>query len=665
MRCARGARHVVTIVCVLGLLGCAAPAGAFTKKALVFDVAVGPKSDTSCTIQADLYTPDGASADHPVPAILATHGFGGSKADNAPTAATYVRAGYAFLSYSSLGFGGSSCKITWDDPDWDGRAGSQLISFLGGSKAARDGTKIDYVVHDATSHDGVARSDDPRVGMLGGSYAGAAQFAVASVDPRLDTIIPDSTWNDLSYSFAPNNTDNVSGGVTSETPGVFKLDWPAFFTATGTAGGVEEAAGDQDPSHLGPCPGNFDDLCAAMAESAATGYPSTDALALLRHASVTSYVSKIRIPTFLIQGQSDNLFYTNEAAATYQSLRAQGTPVRMLWKSGGHTGGSDVPELYMDALRLGWMDYYLRGVGGPRALNFMFLRDWVPYQGKIDAAESVGVTPSYPAAGDTSFYLSGAGQLTTQIASVQPGTASFAAAPSPGGTGGSAVGTPSENSPPAPDAPGTFAGYETGTLTQDVDVVGIPTLHMKLDAPTFAESQKQGPGGKLVLFAKLLDVDPSGTATLIRNRLAAARVADVTKPVEIQLPGIVHRFAKGHRIRLVVATSNATSRGNNIAGPVSLVTDPAAPGVLSMPVLQGPVTALPDVGRVAPRTPAPPRRACRRRGASRRAPRGAGRRRPPAHPRSRARRRGSRRGGSGTRSRPGRAAARSPRRCGR
>jgi hypothetical protein len=424
LRRGRGAYGALTSACAIALL-VAAPAAGFTKKSLAFDVTVGPKNDTTCTIQADLYTPDGASAQHPVPAILATNGFGGSKADNAPTAAFYADRGFAFLSYSGLGFGGSSCKITWDDPEWDGKAGSQLISFLGGSKAARDGTKIDDIVHDATAHDGVSRSDDPRVGMLGGSYAGAAQLAIASLDPRLDTIIPDSTWNDLSYSFAPNNTDNATGGVSSATPGVFKLDWPAIFAVDGTSGGTQDAVDDQDSSHVGPCPNYADAMCPAVAESAATGYPSAETMAFLRHASVTSYVSKIRIPTFLIQGQSDNLFYTNEAAATYESLRAQGTPVRMLWKSGGHSGGG-IPELYMEWLRLQWMDYYLRGVGGQPALDFMFLRDWIPYTGKPDAADAVGVTPGYPAADGTSFYLSGADRLTTQLAGVQPGTASFA-----------------------------------------------------------------------------------------------------------------------------------------------------------------------------------------------------------------------------------------------
>jgi hypothetical protein len=76
--------------------------------------------------------------------------------------------------------------------------------------------------------------------------------------------------------------------------------------------------------------------------------------------------------------------------------------------------------------------------------------------------------------------------------------------------------------------------------------------------------------------------------------------------VEIQLPGIVHRFAKGHRMRLVVTTSNTTNRGNNVAGPVSILTDPAAPGTLTLPKVGAHVTTVP--GRcLSARSPIGPR----------------------------------------------------------
>src|SRR4051794_41722730 len=113
---------------------------------------------------------------------MATNGFGGSKGDFDKLGPAYARRGYVFLAYSGLGFGGSGCKIELDDPDWDGKAGSQLVSFLGGSTAAKDGTRVDDVLLDAPG--------DPRLGLIGGSYGGSIQFPVASQDPRAATTLP-------------------------------------------------------------------------------------------------------------------------------------------------------------------------------------------------------------------------------------------------------------------------------------------------------------------------------------------------------------------------------------------------------------------------------------------------------------------------------------------
>ena len=67
-----------------------------------------------------------------MPAVLSTNGFGGSKDDQAGLSKLFATNGYVALSYSGLGFGGSSCKITLDDPDYDGQAAAQLIDYLGG-----------------------------------------------------------------------------------------------------------------------------------------------------------------------------------------------------------------------------------------------------------------------------------------------------------------------------------------------------------------------------------------------------------------------------------------------------------------------------------------------------------------------------------------------------
>ena len=570
---------------VTGLLLLAFPAAAsaqqFTKKALEFEVVVGPSDDTKCTVVADLYTPAGVSKANPAPAVMGTNGFGGSKGDFDTLAPSYAKRGYVFLAYSGLGFGNSGCKITLDDPDWDGKAGSQLLSFLGGAKAAKDGTKIDYVAKDAPG--------DPRVGMIGGSYGGQIQFAIAGIDRRLDAIVPQITWNDLAYSLTPNNTD-FERGVTYRTPGVVKLDWPVLFTALGVGQGFQQAVQNQDPSHVGACPNFTDRVCTSLVTSGALGYPTDETLALLRHASVSSYLHRIRIPTFLVQGQSDTLFDLQEAIATYRGLFAQGTPVKMLWRSSGHSGGglggresdAGAPEkAYESRMALEWFDFYLRGTGDAPALDFSFLRDWALPQGTGDAAPAVGVTPTYPAGADQPMYLSGASGLVRSRGEVQGGTATIAAvAGSASGSGGGF------QTVPVPDAPATTATFSSPALTEDVDVVGVPRLSVKLTAPVHAGSQGSNPGGKLVLFARLVDFDPAANATVLpRSQLSAVRVADVTKPVEIELPGIAYRFRKGHVMRLVISTSNSTNRGNTVSGPVSINIDPASPSVLTIPRL--------------------------------------------------------------------------------
>src|SRR5436305_249092 len=113
---------------------------AYTVTALTITVTGIPNETTgsgtqSCDITADLYRPSAADATHRVPAILTTNGFGGSKADQAGLGQLAATHGYAVLSYSGLGFGGSGCKISLDDPSYDGVAGSQLVSFLGGDPA--------------------------------------------------------------------------------------------------------------------------------------------------------------------------------------------------------------------------------------------------------------------------------------------------------------------------------------------------------------------------------------------------------------------------------------------------------------------------------------------------------------------------------------------------
>ena len=606
------------VLAPLALAPAAHAAGeAYTVTPLFFAVTTasqGVTGDTTCDIAADLYTPVGASATDRRPAVLTTNGFGGSKSDQAGFARAYAAEGYVVLSYSGLGFGGSTCKITLDDRQHDGVAGKQLVDFLGGISgnaftSLAHTTPVpapDYVVRDdlagRPASDGVITANDPRVGMIGGSYGGQIQFAVAGSDPRVDTIIPIITWNDLAYSLAPNNTglltDPVSGKPSVSyplaAPGTEKQGWVSLFFGLGIAGGLSGI--QADPTRNVGCP-NFSDLaCVAKAQLDATGFADQTTYDFARNASVVSYLDTIRIPVFLGQGQSDTLFNLQEATATYRALTARGLPVRMAWKLGGHSGGAAAGEenlsgfdTYLSQQYKAWFDHYLRDSGPTPPNDFLYFRDYV-YAATTGtplekATAAYGSAPSYPAAAGTPLYLSGTGALVGNPASVTAGTASFAVQPeAPASyTELSAL----DQSQPVRDTAGTFAAFTTAPLLADADQVGIPTLDVSLSAPSYAATQNGGPAGQLLLFAKVYDLAPDGTVTLAHRLISPVRIGDVTKPVHIELPGVVHRFPAGHRIQVVLASSDAAYKNNSTGGAVQVVNNPAAPNVLRMPFVTG------------------------------------------------------------------------------
>ena len=580
----------------------AAPSGAqaatVTVTSLHFKVNIGPTGSEVCDIVGDLYTPSTASPTNRVPAILTTNGFGGSKADQAGIGNEFAARGYAVLSYSGLGFGGSGCKITLDDPDWDGKAASQLVSYLGGKSGiaftdaahTTPAPTLDVVQRDTKDHAGQAVANDPRVGMVGGSYGGQVQFAAAAVDKRVDTIVPIITWSDLSYSLAPNNTSQTTGVQTS-TPGAAKLNWALGFSGKGILDGVTNAPAD--PARLIGCPNFAFFVCPALVTAAATGTLDPGTTASLRHASVGSYVSKVTIPTLVVQGENDTLFNLNEGIANYRALQNQGTPTKMIWFSGGHSGpnvpgelsfGSPNPATEHVTRRVSdWLDHYLKGSSVGTGPEFAYFRDWVPYTGI--ATPAYGSASAYPVGTATKYYLSGSA-LTSNPVGLAAGTQSFATP---------VAGIPTSIDPldvvgsyvplPETDLPGTTASWTTAALTQNVDVVGSPSLRLQVSSPTAALTQGLDATGKLVVFVKVLDVDPAGNATLIHNLIAPVRVPDVNQPFTVTLPAIAHRFAVGHQLRLVVAGGSTNYRGNLTPNLVSIATGSSGQ-VLTLPVVK-------------------------------------------------------------------------------
>ena len=250
-------------------------------------VSVGPGDGTRCSIVGELLVPAGVTASSPQPAVMVTNGFGRSHNDAttlgmAENAATD---GFVALSYSGLGFGGSGCQIELDSPTWDGKAASELISWLGSlPSVASDGP------------------DDPRIGMAGGSYRGGIQFSTASIDPRLDAIVPVITWNDLSYSLAPSN-DTTADVRSDDEPGVTKWEWASLFFGDGLSGFAPGTS-----STPTTCP-NFDPaVCQAYLTTLGLGYPDRATTDLLRSDSMVDFWKSLHLPVLLAQGEDDSLF---------------------------------------------------------------------------------------------------------------------------------------------------------------------------------------------------------------------------------------------------------------------------------------------------------------------------------------------------------------------
>jgi ABC-2 type transport system ATP-binding protein len=565
-----------------------------TKTTIHVDTTVGPDGTTHCDVVADLYVPSTATPATPAPAILTTNGFGGSKDDQAGTGEAFGKRGYVVLSYSGLGFGGSGCNIQLDDRDWDGKAAQDLVTYLAG---------LGYVRLDAPG--------DPRVGMIGGSYGGQVQYAAAAIDKRIDTLIPLITWHDLSYALTPNNV-GFAATPDGVTPGVPKQQWTELFFALGSSQPAQHP--DATPFPPSTCPGFDPRVCPANATSAALGYPTADTIEFLRHASVATFLDDIDVPVLIAQGEADTLFNLNEAVAVYQGLKARKVPVKLMFQSWGHSNLGPAPgELdlanpegtYQGQVFAAWFDHYLKDLPTDLGPEFEFFRPWVSYTGT--AAPAYGRAPRYPLKDSLALRLSGNADLVGPGSVVAPGTQTFVAPP--GGQPASYSETafaqdqePAKSIPPT-DPPGTFAAFTTAPLNAPVDVVGVPALDVSLTIPATTAD----PATQAILFAKLYDVAPDGSLGLPNRLVAAARIAPTSGKTRIHLPGIVARFDTGHRLRLVLATTDQSYTNQKLPHAITVTNDPASPNTLTFPVAAKSDTALPKVlGKRLPTTPTAP-----------------------------------------------------------
>ncbi|MFE7772991.1 alpha/beta fold hydrolase [Streptomyces sp. NPDC057445] len=534
------------------------------------------------------------------PAVLLGHGFGGSKDSVRDQAEALARDGYAVLTWSARGFGASTGQIGLNDPDHEVKDVSRLIDWL----SKRPEVRLDA-------------AGDPRVGLAGASYGGAIALLAAGYDQRVDAIAPEITYWNLADALFPN--------------GVFKKLWAGFFFTTGSsgtdgltpdtsgagtpadeeppagpgqgeggggaeapaaAGGAAKQAGaggaataaDREPADDGrsapPACGRFQPVLCDMYERVATsGKPDAEARALLEARSPSAVGDRIKVPTLIVQGQSDSLFPLSHADAMAATIKANGAPVAVDWIAGGHDGGDLEGDRVLGRVSA-WFDRHLNGdKSADTGPAFRVSRT-----GGVDSTDGQatlrGATAAdYPGLRDgaRTFRLSGRTQSFRNPAGATP--PGISAVP---GIGSGLSQLSSLGVGLSLDFPGQHARFDSRPLDRTTRITGSPTVRVDVTSDS----------GEAVLFGKLYDVGPDGRQQVLPAQLVTpVRVenAKTGTAVELTLPAVDHEVEAGHRLRLVLAATDLgyASPAAPAAYTVSLagqLTVPTAPAVTTRTV---------------------------------------------------------------------------------
>jgi ABC-2 type transport system ATP-binding protein len=469
-----------------------------------------PEGRTPVLLDTTVYLP----ARTPAPAVLLAHGFGGTKDSVASQARALAGDGFVVLTWTARGFGRSGGLIHLDSLRYEVRDAALLVT---------------YVTH-------LPQVDRTRIAVAGASYGGALALLLAGTDRRVKAVAADITWNDLGHALFPNGA--------STAPGVFKKLWAGALFENGFGLG----AGSPQCGRFAP------DLCAAYQRAARTGTADPALLRLLHASSPATVLAHVTAPTLLSQGEQDSLFPLTEADANARGIAAHGTPVKVIWRAGGHDGSVDGDIDVTGAWR-SWFDAVFAGrVHGRQPFQVSELGGAISSEtGREHIA--VTVAAGYPGIGGTprrgvTVRVSGPAQTVAAPAGGNP--AAVSALPVLGdllqqlSLTGAAPPTGALSA-----VPGQTAAFLSAPLARPVRLAGSSTVSLEI---TPAQS------GDVVLFAALRDVGARGRQTLPGELVAPLRVPDaragVPRRVTVHLPAVVHTVPRGDRLALTVSTTD-------------------------------------------------------------------------------------------------------------
>lgn len=482
------------------------------------------KMSDGVLLEASVYLPATPAPPGGFPLVVRQHGGGSNKDNGYDTsyAIRFVETGsYALLMYSHRGHGNSG----------------GIFDFFG-ARTTRDFSEmLDWV--EATF--GVSIDTD-RVAATGISQGGGESFLPAAHDPRVKVVAVGQTFADLNQTLNPNDCMKLSFATA-----IFAAAYKAALARTDDVRAVRWGLS----------------LYTDTEDVAAPATPSTtDELHARSPATYVQALVDRRIPVFWTQSWEDVLFPGDHPQRILGPLQAAGVPVHYWWSSGGHAAGPNDPtdEAGKEHAMLDWIDEFLGGVdhgfasgarprvdywerispGRPGGWEQRSAVDWpipgaTPLSLHPRADGSLGATP------DSTDEV---GTIVNDLVSLNVANDPILTTEVPGRLPVPGLGDVVRSIPEGANPLDTVS-YRSEPLASSLHVVGTPVVDARL--ATTARRVVQ-------LNAKVWDVAPDGSRTLINRGCFSAEGAGPAPEFRLSLWPNAHRFPAGHRVELTLAS---------------------------------------------------------------------------------------------------------------
>jgi ABC-2 type transport system ATP-binding protein len=351
-----------------------APPVGESRDGLICRISISSPINPADEVVFQVFEPSTLTGGQFYPLVLEGHGFGSSRqTDDGGSGMSGLSspigllrdAGYGVISIDQAGHGESDGTIRIMDPDQEGRMLVAIVDWLE--------INLDWY---AIGPDLAAGMNNMVLGAVGSSYGGGYQHVLHAVDPkqRLDALVPQITWNDL--------TDSLNPG------GVIKALWASILFGVGNVAG---GGGNLDPfvtsTYVGGLAANrIDEFGQDFFRYHGPGY-FCDGIPVATNggAGTTPSQAPIRpgpVHVLYFQGFRDTLFNFTEAQRNFECYRQLGGDVRLLSYQAGHNSLQLVPDpvalisqpqgavdfscgdISADVATIAWFDEYLKGIPG-------------------------------------------------------------------------------------------------------------------------------------------------------------------------------------------------------------------------------------------------------------------------------------------------------------